>query len=88
MIKLFSGPVEPLIENCPESGSGRTDAGVHALGQVAHFKCDTRLNAAQFENGLYSLLPDGRTAPNGWAFTDGGVDVLVGATGSAGGSWS
>ena len=39
-------------------GSGRTDAGVHALGQVANFKCDTRLKAAEFENGLNSLLPE------------------------------
>ena len=39
-------------------GSGRTDAGVHALGQVAHFKCDTRLNADTFHQGLNSLLPN------------------------------
>lgn len=39
-------------------GSGRTDAGVHALGQSAHFKCDTRLKAATFQKGLNSLLPD------------------------------
>lgn len=38
-------------------GSGRTDAGVHAIGQVAHFKCDTRLTAEEFLNGLNSLLP-------------------------------
>lgn len=37
-------------------GSGRTDAGVHALGQVAHFRCDTRLEAATFHKGLNSLL--------------------------------
>ncbi len=39
-------------------GSGRTDAGVHALGQVAHFHCDTDLEAPEFEKGLNSLLPD------------------------------
>jgi tRNA pseudouridine38-40 synthase len=39
-------------------GSGRTDAGVHALGQVAHFKCDTRLGAETFHRGLNSLLPN------------------------------
>lgn len=38
-------------------GSGRTDSGVHALGQVASFKCDTELNPDVFKNGLNSLLP-------------------------------
>jgi tRNA pseudouridine38-40 synthase len=39
-------------------GSGRTDAGVHALGQVAGFKTRSRLDAPVFLNGLNSLLPD------------------------------
>jgi tRNA pseudouridine38-40 synthase len=39
-------------------GSGRTDAGVHALGQVANFRCDTRLNEAVIQKALNSLLPD------------------------------
>lgn len=37
--------------------SGRTDAGVHALGQVAHFNCPTNLEAQALQNGLNSLLP-------------------------------
>ncbi len=39
-------------------GSGRTDAGVHAVGQVANFKCDTRLTPEAFFKGLNSLLPE------------------------------
>ena len=40
-------------------GSGRTDAGVHAEGQVANFKCETRLAPEALINGLNSLLaPD------------------------------
>ena len=39
-------------------GSGRTDAGVHAYGQVANFKCDTRLSAGDFLGGLNSLTPE------------------------------
>jgi tRNA pseudouridine38-40 synthase len=39
-------------------GSGRTDAGVHACGQVANFKCDTKLNANDFLGGLNSLTPE------------------------------
>jgi tRNA pseudouridine38-40 synthase len=38
--------------------SGRTDSGVHARGQVAHFHCQTRLPPAQLQRGLNSLLPD------------------------------
>ena len=40
------------------NGSGRTDTGVHALGQVANFLCKTDLPAATFQKGLNSLLPD------------------------------
>lgn len=39
-------------------GSGRTDAGVHALGQVANFKCDTRIEPDAFQKGLNSILAD------------------------------
>jgi tRNA pseudouridine38-40 synthase len=38
-------------------GAGRTDAGVHALGQVANFRCETRLEPAEIIRGLNSLLP-------------------------------
>ena len=40
------------------NGSGRTDAGVHARGQVANFLCDTDLSAGVFQKGLNSLLPE------------------------------
>jgi len=39
------------------TGSGRTDAGVHAMGQVAHFKCNTKLSTEKLMKGLNSLLP-------------------------------
>jgi len=38
-------------------GSGRTDAGVHALGQVANFHTSGRLPLKAFRDGLNSLLP-------------------------------
>ena len=40
------------------NGSGRTDAGVHAFGQVANFRCETDLTPEVFQKGLSSLLPD------------------------------
>jgi tRNA pseudouridine38-40 synthase len=38
-------------------GSGRTDAGVHALRQVAHFKIDKELDSAYVLKGLNGILP-------------------------------
>lgn len=38
-------------------GSGRTDAGVHALGQVANFKTSSAIPPEGFRAGLNSLLP-------------------------------
>ncbi len=38
-------------------GASRTDAGVHALGQVAHFCTRSRLPAAEFQRALNALLP-------------------------------
>ena len=38
-------------------GSGRTDSGVHALGQVASFRTGTSLSPSDLQKGLNSLLP-------------------------------
>ena len=39
-------------------GSGRTDAGVHAIGQVGSFRSDAGLDPEVYLKGLNSLLPD------------------------------
>ena len=39
------------------AGSGRTDAGVHALNQVANFKTNSNIAARNLLNGINSLLP-------------------------------
>lgn len=44
-------------ENISLLGSGRTDSGVHALGQVASFKTESNIKAAEFQMGLNSSLP-------------------------------
>ncbi len=48
--KLFGKPIRII-------GSGRTDSGVHALGQVAHFKVNTTLTAEKVHRALNALSP-------------------------------
>lgn len=38
------------------AGSGRTDAGVHAFGQVANFKASTSLDVVTIQKGINSLI--------------------------------
>lgn len=40
------------------SASGRTDAGVHALNQKAHFDLDIKITEEKLKRGLNSLLPE------------------------------
>jgi tRNA pseudouridine38-40 synthase len=44
-------------EKITVNGASRTDAGVHALGQVAHFKTQSALSAGEFLRALNALLP-------------------------------
>ena len=59
-------------ERCVLQGSGRTDSGVHALGQVAHFDTTARMDAARFAYALNTGLPEdirvteSREAPPGF----------------------
>ena len=39
-------------------GAGRTDAGVHAEGQVAHFKTRSPMDCKALQRGMNALLPD------------------------------
>lgn len=40
------------------SGASRTDAGVHALGQVASLKADTNISTNAILHGMNAFLPD------------------------------
>lgn len=40
------------------TGSGRTDAGVHALGQVAHFDAETSIPAEKIPFAINTMLPE------------------------------
>ena len=44
-------------EHVQLAGTGRTDAGVHALGQVASFKTQSSMSAGQFQHALNCMLP-------------------------------
>ncbi|MBA4016222.1 MAG: tRNA pseudouridine(38-40) synthase TruA [Pirellula sp.] len=54
------------------AGSGRTDSGVHALGQVASFHTSARLTPLAFQRALNAELPGdiavlkAEEAPSGW----------------------
>lgn len=47
-----------LRESVKITGSGRTDAGVHAAGQTAHFHFHTELQKQSFLNSMNGLLPE------------------------------
>lgn len=44
-------------EKTPIVASGRTDSGVHALGQVANFKTTSQIDDMSFKKAFNSLLP-------------------------------
>ena len=61
--RTIQGEIESALkrllgESVSVLGAGRTDAGVHARGQVANFNSATRLQLYEIKNGLNALLPD------------------------------
>ena len=56
--ELIETILEKIVhENITIVASGRTDAGVHALGQVFHFETNKKIPAIQYERALNALLP-------------------------------
>ena len=58
----IQGSVETALQTLLKTpirviGAGRTDAGVHAKGQVAHFSCSQVIAGDQLLNALNGLLP-------------------------------
>lgn len=55
---VFLNALEKVLGERPVVyASGRTDAGVHALGQVVNFKAETRLRPDELQRALNTLLP-------------------------------
>ncbi|NWF89404.1 MAG: tRNA pseudouridine(38-40) synthase TruA [Ignavibacteriaceae bacterium] len=55
--KIFAAIKTLIGENVNLIGSGRTDAGVHALGQVANFATEKDIDVSKFQYSLNSILP-------------------------------
>ena len=56
--KLETALSRILGEPIEISGSGRTDAGVHARGQVANFHCESNMPAKEILENLRRYLPE------------------------------
>jgi tRNA pseudouridine38-40 synthase len=56
--EIESGLSTILKEKISLTGAGRTDVGVHALGQVANFKTDSELELEAIKKALNGFLPD------------------------------
>ncbi len=59
--KTIQGEIEKVLtqilnQNIRITGSGRTDSGVHAFGQVANFHADTQFNPLDLKKAINSLI--------------------------------
>lgn len=62
-LRSVQGEIEKVLSklhgyDVKSFGSGRTDKGVHALGQVFNFESDLNMDCNQFQKGFNSLLPN------------------------------
>lgn len=62
-LRTVQGEIEKTIfaltkQGVEVFGSGRTDAGVHALGQVAHFEANLQLSPQKVQEILNKALPE------------------------------
>jgi len=60
--RTIQGELEPCLstmttEDICVHSAGRTDAGVHAYGMVAHFNCTSKISCKILQRGANSMLP-------------------------------
>jgi tRNA pseudouridine38-40 synthase len=60
--QTIQGALTSVVEKVTQQqsviqGAGRTDAGVHATGQVANFRTHSELGAGEFQRAFNALLP-------------------------------
>jgi tRNA pseudouridine38-40 synthase len=56
-INAFIGDAQSRTQPIRVTAAGRTDTGVHALGQVVHFDCGVERDSWSWVRGLNSFLP-------------------------------
>jgi len=61
-LKTIQGVLEEALSKITKErirviGAGRTDAGVHALGQAANFRTKSKMTPEEFKKALNSMLP-------------------------------
>jgi tRNA pseudouridine38-40 synthase len=61
-LPTIQGAIQDAIKKITQErimlhGASRTDAGVHAFGQVAHFKTRSNLTALELQRAMNALLP-------------------------------
>ena len=63
-LKTIQGELEKVLKQINAgkavsvSASGRTDVGVHAYNQSAHFDLETNITCTKLKNAINSLIPD------------------------------
>ena len=69
--EVIEKAIEKLTgEKCSVTGSGRTDSGVHALGQIAHFDTSSTIPANRYASALNQYLPTDIKVMESWQVED------------------
>ena len=69
--EVLENAIKEALGTCVRiTGSGRTDAGVHALGQVCHFDCESSVPPEKMPDCLNRFLPSDVRVTKGWEGLD------------------